>query len=226
MTAQTHTPAGSPPSRPGAGDTRPLLFGALDWYTELLAGTPDDLMSAPTPCTEFDVRMLLTHLSVVVEKIDAFARDHRDPYADHDRSAEAMRAELESLARQRVDGLTPAQRAERAREAVAAVREAWTEEVLDTPIHLGWGPVLPGRIVAGIYTMEMLSHGWDLATATGQPSEAPGEVAEAGLVFAKQGLPAEPRGEENGLPFGPVVPSAPDAGPTERLANWTGRVSR
>ena len=86
--------------------------------------------------------------------------------------------------------------------------------------------MLPGRVVTAIYLMEVLSHAWDLATATGQPSEAPGGLGHAGLAAARAGLPAEPRGIEHGIPFGPVVESAPDAGPTEQMVNWTGRASR
>ncbi|GMA41450.1 hypothetical protein GCM10025883_34950 [Mobilicoccus caccae] len=74
--------------------------------------------------------------------------------------------------------------------------------------------------------MEVLAHGWDLATAAGLPAEAPAEIAEAGLAAARATLPAEPRGMANGVPFDAVVEPAADAGPTERLANWLGRVSR
>ena len=95
--------------------------------------------------------------------------------------------------------------AESVRAQTSRAREVWTDAVLDTPIQLGWGPVLPGRVVTAIYLMEVLSHAWDLATATGQPSEAPGGLGHAGLVAARAGLPAEPRGIEHGIPFGPVV---------------------
>ena len=59
-------------------------------------------------------------------------------------------------------------------------------------------------------------HGWDLAVATGEPSDADPTIAEAGLAAARQIRPAYFRA------FAEVVPSTPDAGPTERLANWAG----
>ncbi len=35
-----------------------------------------------------------------------------------------------------------------------------------------------------------------------------------------------PRVIDKGVPFGPKVEPAPDAGPTEAMVNWTGRASR
>ena len=70
---------------------------------------------------------------------------------------------------------------------------------------------------------EVLVHGWDLAVSTGQDPEADPALARAAHEIMERALPASPRGGE--VPFGPVVDSTPDAGPTERLANWCGRVT-
>jgi len=40
------------------------------------------------------------------------------------------------------------------------------------------------------------------------------------LAIARRILPPEPRGGE--IPFGPVVPVPPDAGPYAQLAGWLG----
>ena len=66
-------------------------------------------------------------------------------------------------------------------------------------------------------------HGWDLAVATGQPSEADPALVEAVAGITRAFIPAEQRG--GAVPFGPVVEPRPEAGPTERLANWSGRPS-
>lgn len=218
----------SAPGAPGAGvlDLRGPLFAAQEWVAALLEGVGPQQLSNPTPCTDYDVRELIAHLALVQDKITGFGTDHRDLYRDHSMSPEQLTAAAEALAVACVDDVAPDQWATQSRARTAAAVESWTDDVLDTPIQLGWGPILPGRIVAGIYLMEVLAHGWDLATATGQPSEAPHAVAQVGLLAAQQGLPEAPRGVEVGVPFGEVVPAAPDAGPTERLANWTGRVSR
>ena len=65
-------------------------------------------------------------------------------------------------------------------------------------------------------------HGWDLAVATGQDSEADPELAEAVLAGRAAGR-SRPSRAAGHVPFAAVVESAPGAGPTERLANWSGR---
>jgi uncharacterized protein (TIGR03086 family) len=66
----------------------------------------------------------------------------------------------------------------------------------------------------------MLMHGWDLAKATGQPTELDPELASWVLDIARRILPAAPR---EGTPFGPVVPVEADAGVYAQLAGWLGR---
>ena len=79
---------------------------------------------------------------------------------------------------------------------------------------------MPGRIALWGYLNEALVHGWDLAVATDQDTEADPALAEEALTMMRQALPAEQRGGR--VPFTPVVVPAPDAGATERLANWCG----
>ena len=91
---------------------------------------------------------------------------------------------------------------------------------LDALIEVPWGKV-PGRIAVCGYVQEILTHGWDLARATGQATELDPELAVWVLAIARRILPAEPRG--GGVPFGPVVPAPPGAGPYAQLAAWLGR---
>lgn len=204
-----------------APDLRQEMFAAQDWYADLAAAVRADQLHDSTPCTEYDVRALMTHVSVVFDKVTAFATEHRDPWADADRSPEAVAREIEQLAQERVDGRSAEDQAKALRYKTDAARAAWSDEVLDTPIQLAWGPLLPGRVVTSIYLMEVLVHSWDLAVATGQPAEAPDDLGTLGLAAARAAM-----GEDRtGFPFGPPVQPAPGAGPTEQMANWTGRRS-
>jgi uncharacterized protein (TIGR03086 family) len=80
---------------------------------------------------------------------------------------------------------------------------------------------VPGRIALSGYVQEILTHGWDLARATGQPTELDPELASWVLAVAQRILPPEPRGGE--IPFGPVLPVPPGAGLYAQLAAWLGR---
>ncbi|MDN5920051.1 MAG: TIGR03086 family metal-binding protein [Pseudonocardia sp.] len=186
-------------------DPRPIWFGALAWTSGLATSVPTAQLTDPTPCDGFDVRTLLAHLVTTVRRPAALAAG-TDPMAYPLVSEDVL------------DDPTAAYAAES-----AAVRRVWSgpagDALLDRPVRVPWGEV-PGREALWGYLNETLVHGWDLAVATGQDPEADPDLAAAALAAARRMLPAEPRGGP--VPFAPVVPSAPGAGPTERLANWSG----
>jgi uncharacterized protein (TIGR03086 family) len=104
--------------------------------------------------------------------------------------------------------------------AEAKMAAVWADDsVLDAVVTVPWGRV-PGRAAVWGYVREALVHGWDLAVATGQDGEAAPATAEAVLVVTQRVMPAEPRGGP--IPFAGPVDPRPEAGPTERLANWCG----
>jgi uncharacterized protein (TIGR03086 family) len=66
----------------------------------------------------------------------------------------------------------------------------------------------------------MLTHGWDLARATGQPPELPEDLAEQELALFRAQLGTAPR---DGSPVGQPQPVADDAAAIDRLAAFLGR---
>ncbi|WP_433504493.1 TIGR03086 family metal-binding protein [Pseudonocardia halophobica] len=183
-------------------DPRPHYRAALDWAAGLLAGVRPEQLRDATPCPEFDVEGLLRHLVATVNKIrmigeggSPFTMPFQVPPAPD----------------------YPASFAE----AQARMWTVWSDDaLLDREVTVQWGSA-PGRGALWGYVNETLVHGWDLAVATGQDAEADPDLAEAMLAVARQMIPAEGRGGD--FPFAPVVEPTPDAGPTERLANWSGR---
>jgi uncharacterized protein (TIGR03086 family) len=185
-------------------DPRPLYRAALDWTAGLVAGVRPDQLADPTPCTEYDVRTLLGHLVTTVRRATAVGEGGA-PLAIPVVSTDVPDAGFADAY---------AEGAERA-------LEAWADDArLDAPVTVPWGTV-PGRAAVWAYLNEALVHGWDAAVATGQPAEADPELAAAALAAARRAIPAEPRGGR--VPFAPPVEPAAGAGPTERLANWSGR---
>ncbi len=184
-------------------DPRPVYAASAAWVAELLAGVTSEQLALPTPCTEFDVRTLCTHLVGVADRSVALG--------------EAGSIDgVSSLA----EVFTAADFAARTESAKAA----WADDaVLDRVMTVPWGQV-QGRGILWAYTNEFLVHGWDLAVATGQAAEADQAVAEATAAVARVFIPAEIR-TDPGVPFDTVVEPRADAGATERLANWAGHRS-
>jgi uncharacterized protein (TIGR03086 family) len=184
-----------------ATDPRPYYRAALDWVAGLLAEVRPDQLTGATPCPELDVEGLLRHLVATVDKIRVIGEGGSPftmpfqvpPTTDYPAAFAGARSRMWTV---------------------------WSDDaLLDREVTVPWGAA-PGRGAMWGYVNETLVHGWDLAVATGQPAEADHGTAEATLAMARRLIP-EDRGA--GYPFGPVVESAPDAGPTERLANWSGR---
>lgn len=184
-------------------DPRSFYRDALDWTAELIEAVKPDQLGLPTPCPEFDVRTLLGHLVATVDRARVIG-EGGDP------------GSIPLV----MDGIDDAGYAPAYRSAADRMWSVWNDDsLLDAEVTPPWGTV-PGRAAIGGYLNETLVHGWDLAVATAQKSEADPDLAEAALSMARKMIPATPRG--GFIPFAEVVDSAPDAGPTERLANWSG----
>ncbi len=189
-------------------DPRPAYLAALDWVAGLARAVPADRMADPTPCDDFDVRTLLAHLVTTLRRPAALAAG-TDPMAAPLVSDDVLDDPVSAYV-----------------DEAAALQAVWSgpdgEALLDRVARLPFGEV-PARAALAAFLNETLVHGWDLAVATGQDPEADPELATTALATAHAYLPAERRGGP--VPFGPVVEHRPEAGPTERLANWSGRVS-
>jgi uncharacterized protein (TIGR03086 family) len=182
------------------GATSMDLLDALDQTFRHAQGVIDnvraDQYDNPTPCEEWVVRDLLGHTIAVVAGLGPAAS-----------GAAPAKFAL---------GPDPAAQF---RDAAAAALAGWrTPGVMDKVVDVAVGP-MPGRVLAGINLLDTATHTWDIATATGQPAELPSAVAEAALEVSRATISADIRPGR----FGPEVPAAPDAGPTEQLVAFLGR---
>ena len=180
-----------------------LLESVLTKTGDLIAGVDEDQWGLPTPCPDFDVRALVNHLVGWIRTFDA-GRHGRD--ADEDpaayRAGEDPAAEFRAAATSLVAG--------------------WREHGLAAPAR-GSGAERPGEMVftVTVTVIEYLTHGWDLAVATGQALPFSDEESLAALARAQVTLLPQYRGE--GMPFGEVVEVEPDATATQRLVAFLGR---
>jgi uncharacterized protein (TIGR03086 family) len=175
---------------------------ALDATTTIVAKVSVEQLGLPTPCPDFDVRTLLNHLISGNYRFVEFAHGER---------GEAVPALGDYV---QDDALTPY------RESAAALSQVWREPgVLDRTVHLPIGDV-PGVVALGIHTVETIAHGWDLARATGQPTEIDAELYAVAWQHTKD-IDDSFRGP--GRPFGPAVAAPAGASDTDRLMAWLGR---
>jgi len=185
-------------------DPREIHRRAMAQTESIVAAVGPGQLGLPTPCAEYDVRALLSHVVGGLNRV-AIAGEGGDALARPARADDVPD-----------DGWLAAYRAAADRAVAASADDA----KLDALVELPWGKV-PGRVAVAGYGQEILTHGWDLAQATGQPTERDPELASWALAGAKRILPPDARGAE--VPFGPVVEAPPGAGPYAQLAAWLGR---
>jgi uncharacterized protein (TIGR03086 family) len=80
---------------------------------------------------------------------------------------------------------------------------------------------VPGKIYIRMRTTDVLVHAWDLAVATGQPTNLDAELAVRVLAVTRQHLGPDLRGR--GKPFGEEQPCPGDRPPADQLAAFLGR---
>jgi uncharacterized protein (TIGR03086 family) len=170
----------------------------------LVAAVGSDQWSAPTPCADWDVRALLTH---VVGGNRVFAA--------------ALRGTPLEQARQALTGdLLGADPAAAYADAAAEVAaEFRAQGALDRPVTIPFGTV-PAAVALHLRIAEVLVHGWDLARATGRTVAFPDDVIEQEIAFSREFLPRVPPDRK---PFAPSRPVADDAAPLDRLVALLGR---
>ncbi len=108
------------------------------------------------------------------------------------------------------------------RGSAAAVAAFSQEGAMERMLHLPFGD-MPGGVFYGLACTDTFIHGWDLAKATGQPTDLEPELAAALLAQVKPALPDTFRGPDGVAPFGPEQQAPEGASNADRLAAFLGR---
>lgn len=162
----------------------------------VVSGVQPDQLADATPCAEWNVRELLEHMIGVVDGLGAAAGGQAgSPFTLGSDPA----AQLEA--------------------AAATAMAAWRAPgTLERMLDGGPGP-MPGQVLASINLLDTATHTWDLATATGQPTALPDDVAAAALAASRDIISDELRPGR----FGPAVPGAEAGTATDQLVAFLGR---
>ncbi|HEY3732547.1 MAG TPA: TIGR03086 family metal-binding protein [Streptosporangiaceae bacterium] len=170
----------------------------------VLAVTPE-LLSRPTPCRGWDLRMLLRHAS---ESLAAIGE-----------GIEAGRVGLDPAAE---DGDLAADPARAFRDRAGRLLDAWTSPGHQRQVVEIAGCPLGASVMAAAAALEVAVHGWDISRACGQHQPVPRALATSLLVIAPALVPRTGRHPLFAAPV--TVPATAD--PSDRLAAFLGRTPR
>ena len=191
-------------------DAGQLIDPVLKDLAEIVAKVRPDQFGGPTPCHDFDVAALRTH---VLGWVTFFGAAFNDPEG--------------TGARPDPKGLTapedPQAAADMVRAAAARIATAVEAGVAERSVLMVQAS-MPGDSVLRMALWEYLTHGDDLARATGQSWEPPVAAVENVLQFAPSMLTDEYRGE--GKDFAAIVEVPDDAPALDRLLGFSGRDPR
>ncbi len=186
------------------------MTAVADWHTRALDATgrmvaaiPADRWQAATPCPEWDVRGLVSHL-----------------VSGNLWAAELGAGETIERVGDRLNGdVLGAEPAAAYAESARAASDVFHRPgALDAPCAVSYGPV-PGSVYAGHRLIDVLIHGWDLAVATGQDAALDDELVEACREVAEPQLGML---RASGA-FAAGRPVPPDASGQTRLLAMLGR---
>ena len=176
-----------------------LVGRALDRTGAIIDGIQREQLNLSTPCEDWSVRTVIAHLVRGNENTAAVAEGRpRQPAPIADVGDDPKGAY---------------------RRSARAVKEAWQdaarlEEQYPTPLGS-----LPGRALLTLRLADNVTHGWDLAKASGQRPEYDDDVVQTAVAFAETQLAGNRR---PGGAFAPAVSVAEDLPAIDRLAAFLG----
>ncbi len=183
------------------------LPAVLDELSDLLGKVTPDQYAAPTPCPEFDVAVLRSHILAWGQ---FFAQALENPSGDGERvDVDSYEAPAD-----------PTEAAALLREVSRRVQTTIDAGVAEQQVSLFGGP-MPASVTLGMCLSEYLVHGHDLARATGLPWNPPADAVDSALAFMPTVLTDEYRGP--GKSFGYPVEVSSSASELDRLIAFTGR---
>ncbi|MEU5957388.1 TIGR03086 family metal-binding protein [Streptomyces sp. NPDC047525] len=183
-----------------------LLKVAADHAVPVVRAIPEDRLTAPTPCADYDVKALVNHLHQVIVQFQALAAKQDSEFGETpDFVAES-----------------PDWRDRFADEAGKLVA-AWSAPGADEGTTGAMN--MPATTVGSMALLDLTVHAWDLSRATGQEFDAAPESSGVVAALRESVAGLAPTARKMGV-FGEPVAAPEGAGELERLLAETGRDPR
>ena len=168
----------------------------------IVLGVRPEHLPEPTPCRDWDVRLLLNH---IIGGNHMFAEVARGGRVD---------------ATGVMDDYTVPDPGSNYIASADSVLAAWAEPgAMDRRCHMPFGDI-PASAAVSIHFLDIVVHGWDLARATGQDTTIEPDLAAEALDISHGLLSPELR--DTGV-FGPEIPASDDDPLHARLVAFMGR---
>jgi uncharacterized protein (TIGR03086 family) len=193
-------------------DTTSTLTTAVRAAAGLAAGplrrVRPDLLTAATPCPDYDVRALIDHLAwgAVLSQ-----RAATRTAFEHDWSSLTPAPFLDGVPVEQWAALVPAE--------LDTAADAWADPAAWEGNTMMGATPMPAAVVGPMMLAEFVLHGWDLARAIGVPYDVPAELGEVTLSAVQ---PLAQMGRDGGW-YGPEVPVPADAPAFDRALGLAGR---
>ena len=186
-------------TKPRPAEVTCLLEPSISYALAEVAAVTPEFLSRPTPCREWDLRMLLRHACESLAAIGA--------------GIEAGRVGLTPAAE---DDDLAADPARAFRDRACELLDAWANP--RQVIEIAGCPLASG-VMAATAALEIAVHGWDITRACGRRRPIPRALATDLLVIAPVLVPGTGRHPLFAAPV--TVPAT--ASPSDRLAAFLGR---
>jgi uncharacterized protein (TIGR03086 family) len=186
-----------------------LLERAIGYTRGSLALVTPDLMTAPTPCEGWDLRMLLSHLDDSLTSLHEAGSVRRVELAVTSEPS-APTGDLVAALRQRASQVLADWSADRAMSRAG--------HVVSRDVVVAGRP-LTTPVLTSAGALEVTVHGWDVATACRVHRPIPDALAEDLLRIA----PVLVTEADRPARFARAVAAPPGASPGERLLAFLGR---
>jgi uncharacterized protein (TIGR03086 family) len=184
-------------------DLQPMMEKAARAAIEVVRNVKQDQLTLPTPCSDWDVRMLANHLTFWSAFRSEVAARKQTPPAGQESDVDYVTDDWAQVFERQLN------------RAVAA----WAEPGAWEGVTGLAGGESPAPFIGKMMIGELVAHGWDLARATGQELTVDADLAEVvyqGVVeFAEQG-------REYHI-FGEPVPVPDSASTLEKALALSGR---
>jgi len=167
--------------------------------SDLIAGLTADQREAPTPCTDWTIHDLIAHMCAGGQMVAGALQGQAPPAEAPDLLADGPAAGWKST--------------------TEALRSVATPDTLTATHQLPFGE-MPGEAALSVIVADHLTHGWDLARASGQEISVDDDLVSWALETWRRVVPAEGR---TGGGFKAAVPIDAEAPILDQLVAYTGR---